>query len=157
MGLSDGFLELFGACCHGSQLQSLAGPGAGQEGGGGVCPPARQEQASGLSKALILSSSAYTLPSFASSPVTRPIALSRWWVQNPLEMGWGPKTSALPPRPCVLPSLPQREPLPRRAGATRPTAFFWKLALSSYCWAATCFLVLLCRTDAFCSEHVDSR
>ena len=34
VGLSEGFLRLFGACCHGSQLQSLAGWEAGQEGGG---------------------------------------------------------------------------------------------------------------------------
>lgn len=40
VGLSEGFLELFGACCHGSQLQSLVGHEARQEGGGGMCPPA---------------------------------------------------------------------------------------------------------------------
>lgn len=58
-GLSEGFLELFGACCHGFQLQSLAGREAGREGGGGHAP-ACLEQALGL----ILSSLgglAYTL------------------------------------------------------------------------------------------------
>lgn len=47
VGLSEGFLELFGACCHGSLLQSLAGPEAEQEGGGGACPPACWKQALG--------------------------------------------------------------------------------------------------------------
>lgn len=33
---SQGFLELFGACCHGTQLQSLPGWETRQEGGGGT-------------------------------------------------------------------------------------------------------------------------
>lgn len=146
------FLSCLGPVAMAPSCRAWQGLGLGRKVVGACARP----PGAGLG-AFILSSSAYTLPLLCFKSRDRAIALSRWWVQNSLEMGRGPKTSALPPRPCVLPSLPQREPLPRRAGATHPTAFFWKLALSSYCWAATCFLVLLCRTDAFCFEHVDSR
>lgn len=47
VGLSEGFLGLFGACCHGSQLQSLAGWEARQEEVGHV--PACREEALGFS------------------------------------------------------------------------------------------------------------
>lgn len=151
------FLSCLGPVAMAPSCRAWQGLGLGRKAVGACARPPARSRPRGFLRPSFFPLRPTRCRSFASSPVTGPIALSRWWVQNPLEMGRGPKTSALPPRPCVLPSLPQREPLPRRAGATSPTAFFWKLALSSYCWAATCFLVLLCRTDAFCSEHVDSR
>lgn len=89
VGFSEGFLGLFGACCHGSQLQSLAGLRLGRK-EVGACA---RLPAGSRPGAQFFSSSGEAQLAYTSIllcfPVTWLILLSQGWVQKASEAGRG--------------------------------------------------------------------